>query len=74
LIESDSKDIHNVIFFSNKYCYFKLSINQKKSIIRRKVSLAVNQHFRMISEGLCDTEGWSNDAENSALPSQEYVL
>jgi len=22
----------------------------------------------MISEGLCDTEDWSNDAENSALP------
>ncbi len=21
----------------------------------------------MISEGLCDTEDWSNDAENSAL-------
>ncbi len=25
-----------------------------------------NQHFR-ISEGSCDTEDWSNDAENSAL-------
>jgi len=25
----------------------------------------------MISEGSCDTEDWSNDAENSALPSQE---
>jgi len=25
----------------------------------------------MISEGLCNTEDWSNDAENSALPSQE---
>ncbi len=24
----------------------------------------------MISEGSCDTEDWSNDAENSALPSQ----
>jgi len=22
----------------------------------------------MISEGSCDTEDWSNDAENSALP------
>jgi len=28
----------------------------------------------MISEGSCDTEGCSNDAENSALPSQESVL
>ncbi len=28
----------------------------------------------MISEGSCDSEDWSNDAENSALPSQEYIL
>ncbi len=28
----------------------------------------------MISEGSCDTEDWSNDAENSALTSQEYIL
>ncbi len=27
----------------------------------------LNQHIRMISEGSCDTEDWSNDAENSAL-------
>ncbi len=26
-----------------------------------------NQHIRMISEGSCDTEDWSNDAENTAL-------
>ncbi len=28
---------------------------------------STNQHIRMISEGSCDTEDWSNDAENSAL-------
>ncbi len=28
---------------------------------------AANQHITMISEGSCDTEDWSNDAENSAL-------
>jgi len=34
-----------------------------------------NQHVRMISKGSCDAEDWSNDAENSALPSQEsFVL
>ncbi len=27
----------------------------------------MNQYIRMISEGSCDTEYWSNDAENSAL-------
>ncbi len=29
------------------------------------------KHIRMISEGSCDTEDWSNDAAHSALPSQE---
>ncbi len=28
----------------------------------------------MISEGSCDTEDWGNDAENSALKSQEYYI
>jgi len=42
-------------------------------IILRNVSGAANQHIRMISEGSCDTEDWSNDAENSALPSQELI-
>ncbi len=28
-------------------------------------------HIRMIFEGSCDTEDWSNDAENIYLPSQE---
>ncbi len=27
----------------------------------------------MISEGSCDTEDWSNDAENSALSLQEQI-
>jgi len=26
--------------------------------------LAANHHIRVISEGSCDTEVWSNDAEN----------
>ncbi len=30
--------------------------------------------IKMISEGSCDTEDWSNDADNSALPSQEYII
>ncbi len=31
------------------------------------VSWPSNQRIRMISEGSCDTEDWSNDAENPAL-------
>ncbi len=33
----------------------------------RNISGAANQHIRMISEGSCDTEDWSDDAGNSAL-------
>ncbi len=39
------------------------------------VSWAANQHIRMISEGSCDSEDWSNDAENSALITEiNYIL
>ncbi len=31
------------------------------------MSLAANQHIIIISEGLCDTEDWNNDAGNTAL-------
>ncbi len=37
------------------------------NIDNNNVSWAANQHIRMISEGSCDTEDWSNDADNSAL-------
>ncbi len=28
----------------------------------------------MISEGSCDTEDWSNDAENSALHDRDFLF
>ncbi len=34
-------------------------------------SWAANQHIIIISEGWCNTEDWSNDAEISDLQSQE---
>jgi len=41
---------------------------EKKKI----ASLIKSAHsIRMISEGLFDSEDWSNDAENSVLPSQK---
>jgi len=42
-------------------------------MIIRFISWAENQHIRIISEGSYDTEDWSNDAENSALTSQEWI-
>ncbi len=39
------------------------------------VSWAANQHFRMISEGSCDTEDWSYDAENQfCIKGINYIL
>ncbi len=49
------------------YKMFLQSIKQHNFstlIIIRKISWAANQH---ISEVSCDTEDWSNDAENTAL-------
>ncbi len=39
------------------------------------VSWAANQYIIMISEGSCNTEDWSNDAENTALTTGiNYIL
>ncbi len=35
-------------------------------IIMRHFSWASNQYIRMVSEGSCDTEDWSNDGKNAA--------
>ncbi len=42
-------------------------------IIIRNVYLAAKENSRMISEGSCDTEDWSTDAENSAFPLKEQI-
>ncbi len=51
------------------------SIHFSTLVIIRNVCWAANQHIRMISEGSCDTEDWSNDAENSAsITGINYIL
>ncbi len=57
--------------------YFIFSINPSKNhensiAVSTKILILLleNQHIGEISEG-CDIEDWSNDAENSALSSQE---
>ncbi len=40
---------------------------QKMRIVIRNISLAANWHIRMISERSCDTEDWSDHAENSTF-------
>ncbi len=61
----------------NLWCFHK-NIKQLFSalVIIRNASWAANQHITMISEGSCDTEDWSNDAENSAsqyLPYFDHI-
>ncbi len=51
---------HKNIKLKLKYYFLTL-------IIIIHVYWAPDQYMRMISEGLCDTEDWSNDAENSDL-------
>jgi len=41
----------------------------------RHFSWAPNQRIRTISEGLCNTKDWSNDAENASLITAiNYIL
>ncbi len=40
----------------------------------KNVSWSANHHIRLISEGSCDTEDWSNDAENTALNTKIYYI
>jgi len=63
------------VFHKNvKQQLFKTLIIVIKIIIIH-VSRAENGHIRLISEGSCDTEDWSNDTENSALITKiNYIL
>ncbi len=55
---------HNYLFFLA--CHVRGSVDSLL-IINRIFYWASNQHIKMISEGSCDTEDWSNDPEYSAL-------
>ncbi len=50
------------------YCY-------KYTCVTYDCFCAPGSHIRMISEESCDTEDWSNNAENSALITEiNYIL
>ncbi len=46
---------------------FNIENNEMLKMMKINVSWAPNQPIKIISEGSCDIEDWSNDAENSAL-------
>ncbi len=59
--------VHQRILKEMYHSFHKILISTTVFNSIENVSWAPNQHIRMISEGSCDTEDWSNDAENSAL-------
>ncbi len=68
--------VHLIIIFIKEswkkmYHGFHKNIKQHNII---KYSWTPNQHLRMISEGSCDTEDWSNDGKNSALGNNRNKL
>ncbi len=73
-MKSDNKD-KNVTFYSSKF--WKINIKVSANILsstavfnidnNSKYFLSSKSAYYVISEGSCDTEDWSNDAENSAL-------
>ncbi len=64
------KYIYSVLlnFLFIKESWKKLSSTTVFHIDNKQCFWAAKKHIRMISEGLCDTEYWSNDAEHSAVP------
>jgi len=55
--------------YPEKKHHFNTNMNQH--CFQHFVFLSSNYLIRMISEGSCETDDWSNDAENSAFPSRE---
>ncbi len=60
-----------MLFFWTFLESLKKKNKQHNCFQNRNVSWAANQHIR----GSCDTEDWSNDAENTALITEiNYIL
>ncbi len=57
-------------FESNECFYLSKNLSRSKELLSSTTVSSIdniNQYIRMISEGSCDSEAWSDDAENSAL-------
>jgi len=54
--------------------YNNINIKQLFSTLMIIINVSSkNHHMRMISEGSCDTEDWSNDGGNTALHHRIYI-
>ncbi len=69
------KSLGKVYFYFSKlintFLFSTLHLSKVTVWKIRYVSWEANQHIAMTSEGLYDTEDWSNDAEKYALSSKE---
>ncbi len=66
-------DIHSFRQKSSNKSTFELLIHQSFMDLNSMTVFNIDNYemLSVISEGSCDTEDWSNDAENSALTTQE---
>ncbi len=64
-LQSESNDALNPFsLMYTEYAHTEYCLKANKTII--KTGNIMYKNIRMISEWSCDTEDWSNDAENSA--------
>ncbi len=66
-IQGKKKTFHGFTKILSCTTVFNIGNNIIIIIIYFILFFAANQHIRLISERSCDTEDWSNDAENCAL-------
>ncbi len=58
----------NLIKRQQRLLHYYENISQINAVLLNFLFIrAADQHIRLISEGSCDTEDWSNDAENTAF-------
>ncbi len=63
-----------MLFFSvHTHHTFHKNINLFSTLIIITVFWAANQPIKIISEGSCVNEDWSNDAENTALKQEKHL-
>ncbi len=66
--------ISTVLLITWPCLLIKIKQFPQKKMFFRHFSWALNQHIRIIFDGSCDTEGWSNGCEHSAcFKSQLFI-
>jgi len=63
------------MFLEHQIVYTKILSSNKRirNIINNRV-IIIDHHIRVISEGSCDTEDWSNDINSALMTGTHYIL